>query len=144
MERKFAPGLWAVVGGHIEPEEMNNPQTTCVREIEEETGIKKADINNLQLKFIVMRKSAKEIRIQYVYDCDTTQVELVQSNEGMLYWIDEEDVLNRKLSFTTIEIFKKLAMDDVHRVQVGVVNEVEGLPEMSWSPIEDWDAESFD
>lgn len=38
MERKFAPGLWTVVGGHIEPSELNDPSVTCVREIEEETA----------------------------------------------------------------------------------------------------------
>ncbi|MFC7680786.1 NUDIX domain-containing protein [Paenibacillus sp. GCM10028914] len=37
--RKLAPGLWTGIGGHIEPDEMNNPELACIREIYEETGI---------------------------------------------------------------------------------------------------------
>ncbi|QHQ60211.1 NUDIX domain-containing protein [Anaerocolumna sedimenticola] len=37
--RNLAPGLWAGVGGHLEPEELNSPKEACLREIYEETGI---------------------------------------------------------------------------------------------------------
>lgn len=36
--RAIAPGVWSCVGGHIEPNELNNPLSTCLREVFEETG----------------------------------------------------------------------------------------------------------
>jgi 8-oxo-dGTP diphosphatase len=30
MQKKFAPGIWAGVGGHVEPEEVNNPYSACI------------------------------------------------------------------------------------------------------------------
>jgi ADP-ribose pyrophosphatase YjhB (NUDIX family) len=40
-ERKIATNVWSCVGGHMEQNEINNPLDTCLREIREETGIKK-------------------------------------------------------------------------------------------------------
>lgn len=31
--KKIAPGLWTGVGGHIEPQEINDPEASCLREI---------------------------------------------------------------------------------------------------------------
>ena len=31
--RKFNPGFWSGIGGHIEPDEINNPLAACYREI---------------------------------------------------------------------------------------------------------------
>lgn len=39
-DRKLAPDLWTGVGGHIEPDEINDPKSACYREIYEETGTK--------------------------------------------------------------------------------------------------------
>ena len=36
--RGIAPGVWSGVGGHIEPNEINDPLAACYREIEEETN----------------------------------------------------------------------------------------------------------
>jgi 8-oxo-dGTP diphosphatase len=39
--KRIAPGMWGGVGGHAEPDELNSPRTTCLREIYEETGWRK-------------------------------------------------------------------------------------------------------
>jgi 8-oxo-dGTP diphosphatase len=44
LNRTLSPGLWAAVGGHLEPHELNHPRAACLREIAEETGIGHADI----------------------------------------------------------------------------------------------------
>ena len=58
----FLAGFLVPIGGHIEGEEMNEPQKACLREIEEETGIKSEFIDNLALRYIVLRiKDHQEI-----------------------------------------------------------------------------------
>lgn len=36
--RLFPFEYWGGIGGHLESNELNDPQTACFREIEEETG----------------------------------------------------------------------------------------------------------
>ena len=43
-EKEIAPNVWSCIGGHMEKEEINDPLVTCLREIEEETGITKEHI----------------------------------------------------------------------------------------------------
>ena len=50
--RSIAPNLWSCVGGHMENHEINNPLEACIREIDEETGIKKENIFELKLRYI--------------------------------------------------------------------------------------------
>ena len=60
-ERKLAPGLWAGVGGHLEPDELNNPMEACLREIYEETGITQEQLTDIKLKYIVVRRMAARL-----------------------------------------------------------------------------------
>ncbi|NOU93485.1 NUDIX domain-containing protein [Paenibacillus sp. LMG 31456] len=50
--KKIAPGLWACIGGHVEPNEMSHPETSCLREISEETGITEEQVDDLRLRYI--------------------------------------------------------------------------------------------
>ena len=96
--RKFAPGVWAGVGGHIEPEEINAPYAACTREIFEETGISEEDIEGLRLHYILIRRSADEIRISYVFFGHTNTRVIIDSDEGKLSWIQKDDLFQRNLS----------------------------------------------
>jgi len=55
--KKLNPGLWAPVGGHLEPEEINAPAEACLREIEEETKIRLDNIMDFRLKYIIVRNN---------------------------------------------------------------------------------------
>lgn len=76
----FLAGFLVPIGGHIEGEEMNEPQKACLREIEEEPGITSEYIENLELKYMVYRM--------------------------MLKWIGYNDIPKQNVSVTTIEIVK--------------------------------------
>lgn len=89
-DRKLAPGVWTGIGGHVEPEEMNNPEKACIREIYEETGIESNELIDLTLRYILLRQKDNEIREQFVYFGRTTKSELGQTEEGELYWLDIE------------------------------------------------------
>jgi len=43
-DRRFLPNTWSNIGGGMERGEMDDPQATCLREIEEETGITAGEI----------------------------------------------------------------------------------------------------
>lgn len=76
----------AAIGGHLEPSELNDPLAACYREIEEETGLARTDIQQMRLRYILMRQKEQEIRIQYVYTGKVAKGELVESAEGRPMW----------------------------------------------------------
>lgn len=144
LQKKFAPGLWAAIGGHIEPAEMNEPKKACIREIKEETGLEETDINSLNLQYIIMRKAASEIRIQYVYFGTTLKTQLCQTEEGELNWIAKNNILNRSMSATTKETLKRYILHNNSKIiEVAIVDCDNEKPVLNWSKIEDWNASSF-
>jgi 8-oxo-dGTP diphosphatase len=102
--RTLNPGMWASVGGHLEPEEIGDPELACYREIEEETGMTRSCILDLKLQYVLLRLNRSEFRQQFVYTAYTSTREVWQTDEGELYWIPREQVLDREIPF----IFHKL------------------------------------
>jgi len=98
LHKKIAPGFWAGVGGHVELSDFEDPRAldlseTCYRELVEETGIDKAEIQNLKLRYVSVRKAETEIRYIYHYFGEVaTEFELPKCNEGELYWVDRARV----------------------------------------------------
>ena len=68
------------------------------REIEEETGFKENEIKNFTLKYILIEDSNGEIRQQYVYFGETTHRNFIPSDEGELFWIHKNELINLKTS----------------------------------------------
>ena len=64
-EARLFPGLWASVGGRIEPNEINDPTAAIEREIHEETTLTADDLIELRLQAVVLRLAGDEIRQQY-------------------------------------------------------------------------------
>ena len=139
--RKIAPGVWSGVGGHIEPQEISDPISACYREIEEESGIKKSQIETLDLQYIITRRSKDEIRQSYIYFGETLQTDVKQTDEGILFWISENDLLNREYTKTfaaMLEHYKKRSYNDL-AVYVGVAENDNGKLRMNWSRCEDFE-----
>jgi 8-oxo-dGTP diphosphatase len=100
-DRKIAPGVWAPIGGHIEPHEINNPMTGCLREIEEETGICAENIIDLTLRYITVRRFENEIRMVFTYTGEVAEkYDLPKSDEGVLCWIDYEKMTDLPMMFS--------------------------------------------
>lgn len=137
MEKKIAPGAWYGVGGHIEPIEINNPFSACLREIYEETGIKEKDIDNLKLRYILLNRSKDEIVVNYIYFGTTKNRQVIDSDEGKLYWIPKE-ILSK------LEFFEPLKITLVHYLEtensnnvvlVGIVGYKNNKPFIGWNPV---------
>ena len=143
----FLAGFLVPIGGHIEGDEINEPQKACFREIEEETGLKKDSIENLTIRYIVLRiKDNQEIRIQYVYIGSVSEnYSLIESDEGSLSWVGFKGILNFNVSATTKEIVKHY--DQVgkynEKVYVGSMKSLKRNPEVTWGLLEDWELPIF-
>jgi 8-oxo-dGTP diphosphatase len=140
-DRKFKPGIWAGVGGHLEPHEINNPEEACLREIFEETGIDGKNLEGFKLKYIILRRSKEEIRIQYVYFAYSKTRNINQTDEGELFWINKKELFDRDLSATTKETLKHYINfeDSIEDILVGTVSAEDNRPLMNWVPVQDWE-----
>ncbi|MDR1687781.1 MAG: NUDIX domain-containing protein [Clostridiales bacterium] len=143
-EREIAPGLWSGVGGHMEPREINNPLAAVYREIEEETGITRAEIPLLELRYIITRRIGNEIRQTYIYFGETTQTEVIQTREGELHWIKRGDLLKREFSKTfTAMLEHYLATDKGEKgenaVYAGVAFGNNGKLQINWVRCDDFE-----
>ena len=139
--KALAPGVWSGVGGHLEPHEINDPLAACYREAEEETGIARSEITDLELRYIVTRRSGDEIRQNYIYFGETTQRDVAQTQEGTLHWVPETELLRREFtkSFTAmLEHFTQREPYD-KAVYVGVCGNDDGSLRMHWSRCEDYE-----
>lgn len=139
----FLAGLLVPIGGHIEDGEINDPKNACIREIEEETGLRSDCIENLALRYIVLRiKDNQEIRIQHVFFGNISKnATLTESDEGSLEWVCCKEIPNQNVSATTIEIVKhyKEIGTFTESVYIGSMRSLEGRPEMTWGLLEDWE-----
>jgi 8-oxo-dGTP diphosphatase len=131
--------FWGGIGGHLEYEELNFPMKASYREIEEETGFKGNEIENFSLKYILLENSDSEIRQQYVYFGETTHRNFIPSDEGELFWIHKNELLNLKTSKairSTIQHYLDNPLQTNICVGTVTVNS-EQVPHIQWSTIKE-------
>jgi len=90
---------WCGIGGHFEPDELNDPQACVLRELEEETGLLAEHLDNLRLRYITMRLKNGEIRQNYYFFAELKPDAPLPDTctEGELRWIPQREILNRKM-----------------------------------------------
>lgn len=119
MHKALAPGMWSCVGGHIEPEEISDPTVACYREIEEEAGIVRADIESLRLRYITVRQDEDEIRTgYYFFGSMARECTLPVCGEGTLHWVDVDAMRALPMSFSNGQIVRHWLE---HREDAGIV-----------------------
>ncbi len=138
--RKFYPGVWGAVGGHVEPHEINEPRAACLREIWEETGLTEEDLVSLDLRYITLRRQGSEIRLLYTYIGQAKSFAYTdQTDEGTMHWIRKEDVLSRELSFAHRRVLEHyLSHGEERQVMAGSIHLRDGQPVLEWTPVADW------
>lgn len=78
-------------GGHFESCELNDARACALRELQEELGLTENDVADLQLRYITLRKMNGEIRQNYYFFGRLKQERELQSTEGNLRWIRDEE-----------------------------------------------------
>lgn len=110
-------------GGHFEENELNNPKACVLRELKEELSITEDRLSDLQLRYIVFRRTESEIRQNYYFFAHLDQPFDLVSNEGKLQWFDFSQVsgLNMPLSAKcSIAHYSTVGMHN-DRIYVGIV-----------------------
>lgn len=80
-------------GGHFEPSELGDPEACVLRELYEETGLTRDDIENLSLRYVTQRLKNGEIRQNHYFFADLKQSgREISSNEGTLKWFSEAEL----------------------------------------------------
>ena len=138
--RKFMPGIWTGIGGHLEAAEHGNLRCACLREIEEETGLRSEDVEELALRYVILRQSHKELRQQFVYFGRTAKTELSSTDEGTLHWIPRTEIFHHQMSesnrFMLLHYFEN---HDKNAVFVGTMREEQFKLNIDWVAISDWE-----
>jgi len=140
-DRRFLPSTWSNIGGGMECEEMDDPEATCLREIEEETGITAGEIQGLALRYIIVRRRGDCVNHSYVYFGETDAEPSIMTDEGTVHWIPEGELLDRKLSATFRAMLEHyLYTPDPAHVMIGCAENDNGKSRMVWAKLEDFDA----
>jgi 8-oxo-dGTP diphosphatase len=125
MHKLLNPGMWSLIGGHIEPDEINDPTASCLREITEETGIEAADIIDFRLRYLTVRNVDKEIRMNYIFTGRLARkCELIECDEGVLHWVPFPLPDDYRMSFSLMAAANHLVKNNTNQsVFVGIVNQ---------------------
>lgn len=140
MSRTLNPGMWAAVGGHLEPEELSRPRDACLREIAEETGFADDEIEELTLRYILLRNNQGELRQQFIYSGIVKRTNFVDTDEGELYWIPIEEVLDRDIPYifrAALEHYFREGPRDHAWVGTANMDAATGYPRVDWVPLTD-------
>ena len=140
VDRDMNPNFWSGIGGKIESEEINNPFSACMREINEETGMTFGNIENLTLRYIVMRRHKDVIRQSYIYFGKTNTRKFVDTDEGSLHWIPKHELDKKKYTATFVKMIQHYLspMSDCNNIFIGTAENIDGELKMCWAKIEDF------
>ena len=89
-------------GGHFEPRELNDARACVLRELKEELGLTKSDIENLSLRYITLRNTKGEIRQNYYFfaTLNPNVPEPLTSTEGICRWFPLTETVPLEMPFT--------------------------------------------
>lgn len=90
-------------GGHFETSECNDARACVLRELYEELGMTEKEIENLQLRYVTLRRSGGEIRQNYYFFADLKEGvgEEWTSNEGISRWFERSELSSLEMPFTS-------------------------------------------
>lgn len=139
-QKSFIPGVWSGIGGHVEPTEYGDLKSACLREIEEETGLQSADMQDLVLSYVILRQRKHELRQQFIYFGRTTTTELGTTDEGTLHWIPSSQVFDCRMTDSNRLLLKHYFDNEPsNQVWVGTMYGEVGESKIQWALMSDWE-----
>lgn len=85
-------GKWIGIGGHIEVGESK--EEALIREVKEETGF---SINSFTYRGEILFINNDYQEIMYVFTSDDYSGEMIECDEGELFWIDKDKIFDLNL-----------------------------------------------
>ena len=89
-------------GGHFEKDEVNDAKACVLRELYEELSIDETSLMNLKLRYVTLRNTSDELRINYYFfaDLDTSHTSYLPSTEGITKWYSLDELSALSMPFT--------------------------------------------
>ena len=87
-------------GGHLEPEEISDPEACVLREMQEELGLSADEITAPELRYITLRMTNGEIRQNHYYFANLKTCRELASNEGTLQWFHMNELDGLPMAYT--------------------------------------------
>ena len=129
----IAPGYWYGVGGHMEPEEINDPNRAIIREIKEECNINPEDIEDLRLKYIVYNRNEDEVVINHFFFGKVKTTDVIENGEGILHWVKRDEALEKTFHPAIKKVLEHSIKNNRSEILIGVMECDE--PYIWWYPI---------
>ena len=132
------------MGVKWKPHEINDPFSACMREIHEETGMTFKNIENLTLRYIVLRRRKNVITQSYIYFGKTNTKAYIDTDEGVLFWIPQDELGEKQYTATFSKMMQHYLspMSDPNHIFVGTAENADGTLKMCWAKIEDFENET--
>ena len=92
LTRTLSPGLWAAIGGHLEPHEISQPRTACFVKYGKKQALSRTKFKTYDLQYVLLRLNGQEIRQQFFYVGKTDVDPRIVTSEGDLHWIPKASV----------------------------------------------------
>ncbi|MDR2931735.1 MAG: NUDIX domain-containing protein [Oscillospiraceae bacterium] len=105
-DKKHFPNVWDGVGGGVEKDEFQTPDKAILREIYEETGLKRNDVSGLTLRYVHVKRIDDFLCYHYVYFGEASKNDVWQTDEGVLYWVSEKELFERTYSPTMEQLLR--------------------------------------
>lgn len=111
--RAIKDSFIGTAGGHMEPDEINDPKACVLRELKEELGLTEQYIENVELRYVCLRNKLGEIRQNYYFfaKLKNSNIEL-KSEEGILKWFYYDEIKSLNMPHTAKYMIK-------HYIDVG-------------------------
>lgn len=101
-------GKWIGIGGKFEKNET--PEQCLLREVYEETGLKLISYKFRGLIHFI--PDAGELEDMYLFTADNFTGDIIECNEGILKWIEKENIFSLNLWEGDIVFLRKLLNDE--------------------------------
>ena len=96
----------------MDPAEINDPGAACLREIEEETGLRREQITGFALKYVVIINKSDLVDVIFYFIGETDdKLELIETDEGSLHWVGITDAHELPMSDWVKSAFRRWAGD---------------------------------
>ena len=91
--KTFAPGRWTGLGGRVEPDEFDDLRAAALREIQEETGIEPAEIQNLMLRrSLLQQRPGYPLTLLLYFTGNLDNPKTPVCDEGTLHWLTAKEI----------------------------------------------------
>ena len=112
QNKRFAPGKWTGLGGHVEMDEYDRLRFAALREVREESGVPPEDIANFALRRVLLVSRPRQpIRVVLYFTGLLHRLVTPDCPEGTLSWKEAPEFHSLDIIDTTRPILDLLIAD---------------------------------